>query len=130
MEKEEARTMLRKMLPPGSKVYTTVLHVSRSGMSRTVRLVAMEDGEPMDISPYAAYATGLKFDRDRGGVKMDGCGMDMCFHAVYCLSNALYAAGWTCIGEKCPSNDHCNGDRNYEPHQHTSGGYALVQRSL
>jgi hypothetical protein len=130
MEKEEARKMLREMLPPGSKVFTTVLHVSRSGMSRTIRVAAMENCEPQDISPFVAYATGLKFDRDRGGVKVGGCGMDMCFQVVYELSHALYPDGFECVGERCPSNDHSNGDRNRSPHHHGSGGYALTKRDL
>lgn len=35
-----------------------------------------------------------------------------------------------CIGHGCPSNDHCNGDRDYTPHHHNSGGYALKHRWL
>jgi hypothetical protein len=42
----------------------------------------------------------------------------------------LWPDGWTCIGEKCPSNDHFNGDRNYEPHLHKSGAYAITKRDM
>jgi hypothetical protein len=82
--------------------------------------------------------------------------MDMGFHLVYTLSYALYPQGFGCVGERCPSNDHSNGDRDYTPHGcydengaledrepgpgelrdgcrrhwHRDGGYALTQRWL
>lgn len=57
---------------------------------------------------------------------VNGCGMDMGFHVVYELGYTLYGRdGFICIGERCPSNDHSNGDRDYTPHAHTDGGYAL-----
>ena len=52
----------------------------------------------------------------------------MGFAVIYELSQALFPKGFECIGEKCPSNDHSNGDRDYTPHHHNSGGYALKHR--
>jgi len=75
-----------------------------------------------------------KINNKHGGITVGGCGMDMGFHVVYSLSSYLYRDGFECIGDsegwgkKCPSNDHCNDDRNYTPHHHQSGGYALRQR--
>ena len=52
--------------------------------------------------------------------------MEMGFSLVYTLSSTLYPEGFKCIGYgRCPSNDHRNGDRDYSPHQHDSGGYAI-----
>ena len=91
----------------------------------------------------AAKALGYTMDRDREGLRVSGCGMDMGFHVVYSLSRVLYPDGFECIGEGCPSNDHSNGDRDYTPHLnggkaphepgyvahwHSNGGYALRQR--
>lgn len=120
---------LRALLPPGSTVYCILRRVSRSGMMRHIALLAiMPDGTPHDITGRAARATGMRWDRDTGGLKMGGCGMDMGFSAVYNLAWALYRDSFGCIGEGCPSNDHSNGDRNYAPHQHHEAGYALRQR--
>lgn len=138
-EQEEAVTRLRELVQPGSTVWTTVRHVTRSGMSRSISIYVWQDEGPFDISWLAARALGWKIDQQRGGVKVAGCGMDMGFHLVYSLSRTLYREGFTCLGRaveqggrfyECPSNDHSNGDRDYSPHQHSSGGYALRHRWL
>lgn len=98
-EKQEAITYLRSILKPGDTVTTTVLHVSRSGMMRTIMCQAIETdrgGKPriVDISWAVARAIGAAFDRNRGGVKMGGCGMNMCFETVYDLGYALFPDGF------------------------------------
>jgi hypothetical protein len=104
-EQSEAREKLREMLPPGTVVSTIVQHVSRSGMSRSIKCVIAFDGEVRDITGYVALALGAKRDR-YWGIKRVGCGMDMAWDLVYCLSRALYSSS--------------DGD----------GGYVLTQRSL
>lgn len=156
-ERTEALARLREWLKPGDTVWTVLRHVSRSGMQRTVSLVLIEDDgrgngpELRDIDGTVARALGLPFDRDRGGVKVRGAGMDAGFWLVYELSRALRPHGFGCTGAKCPSNDHTNGDRDYTPHDdydevcyacthgeactakhgghwHRDGGYALRSR--
>lgn len=141
-QSEEAIKELREILQPGDTVYTVLRHVSRSGMSRTIDCYIIRDNQPLYISYWAALAIGKnppKWGED--GIKLSGCGMDMGYYLVYCLSRALYSDGFGCIGEKCPSNDHTNGDHDYTPnggilhgmaqesenrtHWHNSGGYAL-----
>ena len=137
-ERAEAVERLREWLKPGDEVYTILRHVSRSGMSRSISLVIGSEDGPSDISYLAARALGDKVDERHGGVKIGGCGMDMGFALVYNLSAALFPDGFECIGEgsperwgsRCPSNDHSNGDRDYAPHHHGSGGYALRHRWL
>lgn len=141
----EAQEILRKLCPPGTKLYTTVRHVARSGMSRTLDVYAIVDGAPRRLSGYVCTATGLRRKGDH--VYVGGCGMDMGFHVVYELSRTLYPDGHGCCGEGCPSNDHNNGDRDYTPHAtdeertgadgkrcachathwHKDGGYAIRQ---
>ena len=76
---------------PGSTLYTIVSHVSRSGMSRSIRvLVSTKAGQINDISHVVATVLGRRFDRNHGGVVMTGCGMDMTFALVYELSRTLY----------------------------------------
>jgi len=131
-EIEKNKEELRQLLPPGSTVYTSLNHVSRSGMQRAISTYIIIENDVRDISYDVAEIIGSTMHK-KGGIKIDGCGMDMGFSIVYHLSYELYPNGFECIGEKpirCPSNDHCNGDRNYEPHHHNSGGYALIHRWL
>jgi len=151
-ERDKAREELRGMLKPGDTVYTILRHCSRSGMQRTIDAVTMRNGDGVSsLGPRVAVAIGAKFDRDRWGTKMGGCGMDMGFHLVYNLSYALNPGGFGCIGEGCRSNDHSNGDSDYRPHiddcpqspeevgtdiprlrsyrhWHSDGGYALSHK--
>jgi hypothetical protein len=128
-EREQAIKALRELLPPGSTVQTILRHVSKSGMMRHISPVI--DGR--DESYRVALIVGETLSAD-GYVKVGGCGMDLGFDLVYRLSCSLYREGFTCVGNadgnRCPSNDHGNGDADYTPHQHKSGGYALRQRWL
>ena len=134
-EQEEWRLKLLNILKPGDTIDCVLRHVSRSGMSRRIDLYARTADGPMFITGMAAAAMGNRWDRDKGGIIVGGCGMDMGFHLVYNLAWILWPQGFDCIGEApkgqhwkrgCPSNDHSNGDRNYSPdHPHKDGGYAL-----
>ena len=128
-ERAEAITKLREWLKPGDTVFTILRHVSKSGMSREIGVVIMRDGADLHPNYLVAKAIGARIGK-RDGVIMGGCGMDMGFALVYNLSSVLFRDGFDCIGDRCPSNDHSNGDRNYRPHRHQSGGYALRQRWL
>ena len=125
-----ARAQLREILQPGDQVTTILRHVSASGMTRSISLVICSEGEPWDISYVVAQAMGEKIDNRYGGIRITGAGMDMGFHLVYNLGHALWPEGFDCAGEKCSSNDHYNGDRDYTPHHHEDGGYALRHRWL
>ena len=135
-EKAEDLAYLRELLPPGTTVWTQLVHVSRSGMSRVIKCFVGgvdHDGKPTIFwvpSPRISRVTGMRDERKKDGNVIGGCGADMGFELVYNLSYYLYPNGYTCTGKGCRSNDHSNGDRNYEPHQHKDGGYALYQRWL
>lgn len=129
-ERDEAIAKLREWIKPGDTVYTILRHVSRSGMQREIGVVLLKDGT--DLHPNYSVATALR-ERvgKRDGVIVGGCGMDMGFHLVYNLGRTLFPDGFECVGEKhCHANDHSNGDRNYKPHHHNDGGYALKHRWL
>jgi hypothetical protein len=131
-QRDRAIERLTELLKPGMTVYTIMTSVSRSGMYRHIRALTQDDECGLfDISGLVAKAIGWRW-HDDGGVGCSGCGMDMGFHLVYTLSQTLFPNGFECTGagdglrqNRCPSNDHTNGDRNYEPHHHNSGGYAL-----
>ncbi len=125
-EREAARAYLLSVLKPGSLVYTVNTHVARSGMSAHIKVqLATTDGI-LNLSGYVSTLLGWKWCDD-GSVDVGGCGLDRGHHLVYHVSRALFHDKFTCIGNGCPSNDHVNGDRDYTPHKHSDGGYALRQ---
>ena len=129
-ERRESIEKLRGWIKPGDTIHTILRHVSSSGMSRRISLVANVEGEPLDVSYWAARAMG---DRMKdGAIVIGGCGMDMGFALVYNLSRTLFPNGFPCCGKHCPSNDHSNGDRNHRKgHKHNGdGGYAIRHRWL
>ncbi|MDE2101388.1 MAG: hypothetical protein KGL39_29340 [Patescibacteria group bacterium] len=137
-ERERATHMLREMLHPGQTIYTILRYVSRSGMMRHVSVVVIQDGRPRQIDGLVATATGLKLTegRDKEGIRVGGCGVDAGFEVVYSLARVLYPEGFGCVGDKCSSNDHSNGDYDRTPHTpesphwHEAGGYAFRREWL
>ncbi len=129
-ESESATALvdLRELVKPGSTVYTTLRHVSRSGMQRVIDMHLIIDNEPRWIGYTAAKALDDRYDDRKQGIVVGGCGMDMGFHLVYGLSRRLFPE-FKCSGKGCRSNDHSNGDRDYTPGKpHSDGGYALNHR--
>ncbi len=132
-EKARALEVLREYYKPGAVAATILRHVARSGMSRSVSLIASGAEGPVDLTWAVCRALDLRFDEKHGGAKVGGCGMDAGFSLVYNLGYALFPDGFTCTGiqygaGRCPSNDHSNGDRDYTPHHHKDGGYSLNHR--
>jgi len=99
-EMAEARETLRGLIKPGDTIYCNIKHVSKSGMLRIIALIIIDTdkdtGKPWlrDITHLAAKAMDDKMDRDRWGLKVGGCGMDMCFATVYNLGSALFPEGF------------------------------------
>ena len=109
-ERRESIAALRRMgVKEGTKVYTNVTQVARSGMSRhiTVHVVSPvtrkfdigghADGtgssrtyEIRSITFHVARILGYKRDAHTGALKVGGCGMDMGFAVVYELSAAMF----------------------------------------
>lgn len=109
--REQNIETLRGMLKPGQTVYTSVKNVSRSGMTRTLRVYILQDDRIRNISGYVASA--LDWPGSADGVKVGGCGMDMGFHTVYVLGRNLWPQG----------TPEAHGSRNGVPD--FDGGYAL-----
>lgn len=94
-EQAAARARLENVFPEGSRVYTILRHVSQSGMSRSISVVGQDtDGVLWDASYLVARALDAKVDQRYGGVKRQGCGMDMGFDLVYSLARALHGDGY------------------------------------
>lgn len=109
-EQAEAVISLKKLIKPGDTVYTTLRHVSRSGMQRVIDVHIIQDNEPRWIGYTVAKAQECRFDDRKQGIIIGGCGMDMGFEIVYNLGRILFPA-FECLGK---------GD----------GGYSLKQRWL
>lgn len=122
--KEEAIKRLRGWIKPGDTVYTILRHVSRSGMQRVIQVVTLnvKDGkvETGHVGWNVATALGLRYDRDREGVVMNGCGMDMGFDLVSHIGQLLWSHG---------DGVYISG-RNGSTQPETDGGYLLKHRWL
>lgn len=129
-EKQEAIDRLREWMKPGDTVYTTLKHVSRSGMMRVIDMHIIRDNKPVWIAYLVSKAMGIRLDEKKDALRVRGCGMDMGFHLVHYLGYALYPNGYNCIGEDCPSNDHYNYRKSEVPAHHESGGYAFKHQWL
>lgn len=98
---------LRAMLKAGETVYSVLRHVSPSGMTRRIDFYTIKDNKPRFLTGYMAGALGYRWG-DKAGLVVGGCGMDMGFHVVYCLSRVLFPDGFDDDGGR-----------------HNDGGYAL-----
>ena len=113
-QREQAKDELRKLLKPGTTVYTILNHCSTSGMSRSISLaIGQKDGSIRNLDYLVATAKGARIDEKHGGLRVGGCGMNMGFHLVYSLGRTLWPNG-----TKKP-----HGTRNGAPDK--DGGYAL-----
>jgi hypothetical protein len=84
-----ARYSLEGLLPRGSKVYTVLRSVSRSGMLRRVSVLLVTEGRISDVTGMVALALGWSRDRD-GYLPIRGCGFNVATHVVGALSYALH----------------------------------------
>lgn len=127
-ERDEAIARLKEFVVPGDTVNTILKHASRSGMMRVIQVVIAKDNRIIDITWAVCKACGYTFDRNHGGARVGGCGMDMGFAIVYDMGWVLFHEGFRCCGENCPSNEHSNPPypkRDGKAWHGNDGGYAL-----
>jgi len=89
---ESKERLISYYVKPGSKVYTVIRSVSSSGMSRTMSVYAVVDGDLCNITYHTARALDYPLVDVNGSrvMRVSGGGMDMGFHAVYSLSAYLF----------------------------------------
>lgn len=92
---EERKEKLREILKEGDTIYTSLAHVSRSGMYRVINLYVIlideRDGRPYPFCIDYLVAPLLEgYDSKHGGCKAGGSGMDIGFGLVYTLSRKLF----------------------------------------
>ena len=93
-EKEDARAYLLSILNKQETptLYTNLKHVSSSGMSRDMKVLAVVNGEIVDVTFYVGKLD-IGTIKERNGqrvLRVGGCGMDMGFHVVYSVSAVVY----------------------------------------
>lgn len=93
-ERDKAITSLKEWLKLGTTVYTIVRSVSHSGMSRTLDLYVVLHQDIVRITWSAAKALEWTYDRRKEALRVNGCGMDMGYHTVHCLSRVIFGDGY------------------------------------
>lgn len=87
-------------LPENTRIYSIVRNVSKSGMSRLIDFYVMVDNRPIWITPAIRDLLGYKQDEKTSALKVNGTGMDMCFHVVHSLGNKLHNDGYWFTSER------------------------------
>lgn len=143
----QAKDDLLEFIKPGQTVYCILRHVAKSGMSRRISLFVIQNGELRDITGTAAVAMDRTLNRDEFSIVVGGCGMDMGWHLVYCLSRCLFPDGFGTIGsngivtnlrpltrekavEAIAAGYHFRGRNGDTSGWDNDGGYALTHRWL
>jgi hypothetical protein len=118
MNREQAIEKLREAIEPNDTLYTQLEHVTKSGMTRFIKVRQIKDNYPYDFTYLVAKALDWKYSDKHYAIKVEGCGMDMGFHLIYTLGQVLWPDG----------TPEPHGTRNGEPD--STGGYAINQRWL
>lgn len=88
------KDQLKECIAEGDTLWTTVTQVARSGMSRRVKVYAIKDNEPINLSSWAADVLEWRHNDSDGTITVTGCGMDVCFHLVNSLAYSLFGDGY------------------------------------
>jgi hypothetical protein len=120
-EKQKARDYLLNFcgIKCGDEIYSVVMKVAPSGMSRQIKFFVAKDKRIIDITPSVARLTDNRL-KDYWTLAISGCGMDMCFKVVYDLASVLFPGG---DGKYITGR---NGDKTPEK----DGGYCLKSANL
>ena len=87
-EKSEAKNHLLTLLKNDDTLYTNLMSVSKSGMSRKLKVFFIKDNNHLFLNYHIAKTLDYKL-HDDGSIKVTGCGMDMGFHLIDVLSRSL-----------------------------------------
>ena len=87
-EKNESKSYLLSLIKNDDTLYTNLMSVSKSGMSRKLKVFFIKDNEPLFLNYHTAKVLGYNLQED-GSIKVNGCGMDMGFHLIDVLSREL-----------------------------------------
>jgi len=92
--KDEALNNLKSWIKEDDTIYYIVKNVSSSGMYRHIDFYKfdVENGKIVKswLSYNIAYALGYPFKEKTNSVGVSGCGMNMAFHVVSQVADALF----------------------------------------
>lgn len=88
-EQVKALQFLRRFLRKGTTVYTVLRHVSSSGTSRLIDLYVVKQNEPIRLTWSASVMLEWTYSRKREALRVNGCGTDVGFEAVYTLADIV-----------------------------------------
>ena len=93
LEKTYGQKVLES-LAKDTVIYSIVRSVSSSGLSRKIDFYVIQDNELIWITPGIRDILDYKQDAKTGALKVNGTGMDMCFHVVNSLGYKLHSDGY------------------------------------
>ena len=99
LQSEEGKTNAERFLSAliERRMFAVIKNVPHSGMSRTISFHEFKTGETGGFIlqfNYFISQFGYKEDRNREGVKVSGCGMDMVFATLYHVCGVLKNEGF------------------------------------
>ena len=94
-EAEAAKNWLRELFSTDRVVYTRLLRVSSTGLSRVIALYVARENRIENVTWWVAKATHSNLKEVGGcfGIPVKGCGMDMGYDLVHRLAYHLYGPG-------------------------------------
>lgn len=93
LQKTYGQTVL-EALPRNTIIYSIVRSVSSSGMSRKIDFYVIKDESMVWITPAIRDILQYSQDEKTSALKVNGTGMDMCFHVVNSLGYKLHNDGY------------------------------------
>lgn len=89
LEKQRVINHIKQVIKEkGVRSFGNVTKVSKSGMTRYIKIYTIVDNDLINLSYHTAVLLDLAYD-DNKGVKVKGVGSDMIFHTIYNLNGAL-----------------------------------------
>tara|TARA_R110000803_G_scaffold87722_1_gene154632 strand:- start:506 stop:835 length:330 start_codon:yes stop_codon:yes gene_type:complete len=93
IDRNEAISKLKEVLKKGDTLFTNVTHVSKSGMTRNIRVMKINNNRPVHLNKIISVA--MDWPIKDNAIRVGGCGMDMGFHLVYTLGSILFNNGYS-----------------------------------
>ena len=87
-------TYLKETLKENDEILYQVTHVARSGMSRHIKFYVVRDNKLLNLTYNICDEFDYTYKNNTNSLFIRGCGMDMGFHVVYQLSDALFNDGY------------------------------------
>ena len=129
-EVASARRQLLSILSPGMCVHTILRSGSEQGKSKRISIILLQNDNYLYLTVCVATMMGLGLDAYRMEARVKGNMIAAGYTLIRNLSSNLWPDGFTCSGNGCPSQEHREGDRYFEPHHHADSANALRQMWL